>query len=618
MITFFESKKYLLILIILISFTQKSFGQETDLKIINARDYATARVVYVYLNEYFLNPNSAHNDAYDVKKLNFNLIKNLFEKNTIDYPVSIDSVSSILSSFGFNNLDTLFVRKVKIIAIDKSKPDSEIANSLVESIYAVNFNITSAMNANVMKYVLKKEIENYFYSPPSKASQVNNIQLPKPVQLEVKSKPDFTNLGIITCSVIASATICIVLIYLLYHRLLSRKNIQLPIRKYQSDDNKQIVILITKIKELEFSLKEVQNKVHEFINTKQQQTAPDIFDVKPKSKKNDSPLINYLNYDLKEKETGTFYLHSPFNDTFLNDTKSVSIKSGLFSYKFTLYEEKEKAYFELVCNAESLQMINSFRKKLELLQPACNIENLTSEFIVKIATVIPGIAKLDGENWKIIKKATIKFEYTKQPTKSNSNSSNITNSNDNKDADIFIMTSAINGIFHKYNKSSDYIQGYIRYRFFKCNQLDAEFELISDEETIKVVKSNIVRDSTVARTITDYCKLENTPNYHTFNILTIKKGIAKFESDRWKIIEKSIIKFENGNEVKFQNKVSLPKQTELMEKIIIPIKTVIINKIITPLQNKNSASKFFIFYFGAWGVLGIMTLVIISFMKYTS
>ena len=45
-----------------------------------------------------------------------------------------------------------------------------------------------------------------------------------------------------------------------------------------------------------------------------------------------------------------------------------------------------------------------------VIRPACKMENDPTQNTSKVITTEKGIARLEGDNWKIIKKATIKFE----------------------------------------------------------------------------------------------------------------------------------------------------------------------------------------------------------------
>jgi hypothetical protein len=103
----------------------------------------------------------------------------------------------------------------------------------------------------------------------------------------------------------------------------------------------------------------------------------------------------------------------------------------------------------------------------------------------------------------------------------------------------FFMGVPYENSFTVNSKSETYLLGKAMYKFLIGNtQSEADFEFISDSETIKYIQNNnleIVRPA---------CVLENSPTQNTIKVVTVKKGKARFQEDKWVIIEKAKIRFE--------------------------------------------------------------------------
>lgn len=103
----------------------------------------------------------------------------------------------------------------------------------------------------------------------------------------------------------------------------------------------------------------------------------------------------------------------------------------------------------------------------------------------------------------------------------------------------FFMGVPYENSFTVNSKSETYLLGKAMYKFLIGNtQSEADFEFISDSETIKYIQNNnleIVRPA---------CVLENSSSPNTIKVVTVKKGKARFQEDKWVIIEKAKIRFE--------------------------------------------------------------------------
>ena len=107
------------------------------------------------------------------------------------------------------------------------------------------------------------------------------------------------------------------------------------------------------------------------------------------------------------------------------------------------------------------------------------------------------------------------------------------------ESNTFYMGSPIENFFPKNSRSNEYKKGLVLYKFFQTqNQNEAQFEFVSDEETIKHIRSNSME------LVNPACNSQNSPSTNTNTVRTISKGFARFDNDRWNIIEKALIKFE--------------------------------------------------------------------------
>jgi hypothetical protein len=104
---------------------------------------------------------------------------------------------------------------------------------------------------------------------------------------------------------------------------------------------------------------------------------------------------------------------------------------------------------------------------------------------------------------------------------------------------VFYMGSPIENFFPINSRSNEYRKGLVLYKFYpNQNQNEAHFEFVSDEETIKHIRSNSME------LVNPACVSQNSPSVNTNSVRTIKKGFARFDNDKWNIIDKAEIKFE--------------------------------------------------------------------------
>jgi hypothetical protein len=103
----------------------------------------------------------------------------------------------------------------------------------------------------------------------------------------------------------------------------------------------------------------------------------------------------------------------------------------------------------------------------------------------------------------------------------------------------FYMGVPVENYFSINSKSYDYNPALQPYRFFQKNGFDeAQFEVISDPETIKFVRSDLMYIFNPA------CKMLNNATSSTNSVVTVQKGKAIYDNEKYKIIDKAVIRFE--------------------------------------------------------------------------
>ena len=124
-------------------------------------------------------------------------------------------------------------------------------------------------------------------------------------------------------------------------------------------------------------------------------------------------------------------------------------------------------------------------------------------------------------------------------TESNFSNANANVATKQVEPSVFYMGSPLDTFFPKNSRSNDYKKGYVLYKFYQMsNPNEAHFEFISDDETIRHIRSNSME------IVNPACVSQNSPTTNTNSVKTLTKGFARYENDRWNIIDKALIKFE--------------------------------------------------------------------------
>ena len=100
---------------------------------------------------------------------------------------------------------------------------------------------------------------------------------------------------------------------------------------------------------------------------------------------------------------------TPYNDLFLSNSKQEEYRKGYAMYRFQpLANRRDEALFEFISDEETLKLIRN--NNLDVVRTACKMMGNAGPDTKYVRTTEKGQARLDGDNWKITKKASIKFE----------------------------------------------------------------------------------------------------------------------------------------------------------------------------------------------------------------
>ena len=101
-----------------------------------------------------------------------------------------------------------------------------------------------------------------------------------------------------------------------------------------------------------------------------------------------------------------FYMGGPVNNYFPNSARSSNKENTV--YKFTVRGNRQEANFEIHTSGAPVNEIAS--RNESYIKPACDEENLPKANVKNIVTQRPGYAILEGDKWTIKTKALIRYE----------------------------------------------------------------------------------------------------------------------------------------------------------------------------------------------------------------
>jgi len=284
----------------------------------------------------------------------------------------------------------------------------------------------------------------------------------------------------------------------------------------------------------------------------------------------------------------SFYFPNPNSDgIFVNSRKRKDFVDGVSLYLFEPYEDNEqKARFSLINSPSVCQMISEAKGWESYIKPACDYGTYPKKKINSIETTTMGEAELllPSRNWKVVKKAKIKYTESDAPVwyKEASPSpdtptqpleeeiepleeelvdtatepdttqeiTDVTDSKNNTNSiNTFFFSNPIGNIFKVSKKTETFIEGKSLYRFEKVAGKNSANVFV--ENMPSVVKRFI--DSPEVQM--GVCESIWSYNKNAIGIETIEPGEAILDGDKWIVEKKVKIRYISQS---FDTKTGLP------------------------------------------------------------
>ena len=386
-------KKTLFLYILLIS--NSVYCQIDDNQIRKIKDYTNAYIIYKRIDN-----DTSDKDCKRIKT------ENLFPANSIENPIPISKLSEFLINNGLSITKNKILDKIEKIEIDKSINIKEVSSTYLEKVdFELGNTLKSQTNFIKNKAIIKSKIDEFLKINSTSGSirteeSVDNLQGIETSDITTHDEDKTSFFGknwlsifhwILTFSLIGLA-------YYFYKQL-SILNKRIDRRKEEftnmkiNDSSLDSTQYDSKIKSLSSDISQLRLTIYElekFIKTGNQSNnfnSNNTIDSKPPVLKND------------------YYFNKPFEDYFDNTYISDSPTNTI--YKFFKVNQNN-AEFEIHTLSTSISDIITNRQTSII--PACDEKNSPPLNVSKIITVTKGQAKLDGNKWKITKKALIKYE----------------------------------------------------------------------------------------------------------------------------------------------------------------------------------------------------------------
>lgn len=392
-----KKMKKVIFLIGLAVFTVCCHAQNTD-SINQVKDYVTAKLISQYLEKL----------PKEEDRINYEKIKERLNQNSIIKPIGNQELSDLLDKNGFKITNKTFVPKVEELKLDDMA-------AILTQIYSIPSNVTKDTG---LKSELQTEITNFFVSPNATNPQEKNLQVTDKDVLPNSGSDDKNKDGggflafnpnlwnILT--VLAIVIFCISI----NNSIRNRKRRTTQHDQGSSHTDWEFSQLQVAVKGLEQRLYNLSNDVSNinkithkptvnYIKAEESQTQ---FDVKNAG---DTGSGN-LNISSRSVEPNVFFMLEPIDDVFSNNTKSIDYRKGFSMYKFFQKDNSSEATFEFISDDENIKIVRN--NYLKSIRPACIMSNDANQNTSVVKTIERGIARLEGDNWKIVKKSTIKFE----------------------------------------------------------------------------------------------------------------------------------------------------------------------------------------------------------------
>lgn len=375
------TKKPLFLYILLIC--NSIYCQINDNQIRQIKDFTNAYIIYKTIDN-----DTIDKDCKKVKS------DKSFPINTIENPVSLDSLSNFLISNNLKQIKAKILDKIEKIEIDRNIDRTEVSKGYLDKIdNELGEPLKSKINFKNNKPIIISRIDEFLKidttseaDPTAKSDQ--NDRIKDKTHLELPSIFHW----FLTLSLFG-------VFFYLYKRL-SKINERVDRRKEELSNFKFNDLQIdtsqydSKIKNLASDISQLKltiNELEKFIKMGSQSNINT-------SSKIDSKL------PVQKKE---YFFNMPsdnyFDNTYISDNPTNTI------YKFTLLNQFN-AEFEIHTLSYSISDIIVNRQSSII--PACEEQNSPPINVSKIITLPngKGQAKLEGNKWKITKKALIKYE----------------------------------------------------------------------------------------------------------------------------------------------------------------------------------------------------------------
>jgi hypothetical protein len=341
------------------------------------------------------------------------LIEN-YPDNSID--VNLDTVGSILTNGDWS--------KVKAQVFDKYRKD------LVDSIDNYNFDSVDlfykGLKSNIKSQNILKEIQKKYSESlsPHEISEVNNDLKVKTAQKsdtisdyrnkQKNSRGTGNNTFIYIIGGVLLLSIVINLILILKNKDLGKNKKRLENKlKTKREENDKLKFELQKCfggnrRSPEGSSSELQKLKIENNKLKGELSELKKVDYKKTPKKSDESISTTVEFDTPSQDhvNKIIYLTSPFQDSTFADEDSSDVKTQNTIYQVDFDAQTNLGILSLIQDADYSKALNSPDSYLET---ACIYDNEYTHNATSVKVTEKGKIRLEGEDWKVIKKVRIKF-----------------------------------------------------------------------------------------------------------------------------------------------------------------------------------------------------------------
>jgi len=372
------------------------YGQKTD-SINQVQDYVTAKLVAQYLDK--LEKKEDRN--------NYDKIRNKLKENSITKAIGNQELSELLDKNGFKNTNVTFVSKVAKLKLEDKR-------TIVTQIFSIPSIVTKDTS---LKTELQDEVIKFFTPSIDKKTTDKNPQAvdkdSAPNNSDEDKNKDPGGFFAFTPN-LWNILIVFVIVLICISINNSIRNSKLSRRSSASDDSSNQTEIDTRYVDREVMLLNRRINTLTTLVESIKTSKPEITYERPDDKqdtndtKNAGNNIGNSNPPNRNPESNVFFMLEPIDDAFSNITKSHEYRKGFSMYKFFQKDNSGEASFEFISDDENIKIVRN--NYLKSIRPACTMVNDANLNTSTVKTLEKGTARLEGDNWKIVKKATIKFE----------------------------------------------------------------------------------------------------------------------------------------------------------------------------------------------------------------